>query len=368
MNPEKPDISEIQLTQLTEHPFPMSAEYRIAVSDRAYEALCNHAKENDTIEICGVLIGNVYKDEGGPFLEISDVIRGEHADNKMGEVKFTQETWSYINDIKDAEYSDKKIVGWYHSHPRFGVFLSTQDFFIHKNFFNQPWQVAYVIDPITNEEGFFVWHDGNAVRGEYFWLEGKRKETPIFKKDSHKELIENLDAKVGDVSKRVKKGLRPLHFVIGLLIVTVMLFLTYALMNNDLNRLFNPVGNYLNAESVTDTREIMSHLAANNRLSKLSIQVIRRGNRVWCFGAVYTYYQQQLIALTISSLGDFESVDVRGVVATHRYTVLPGDNLAIVSEKVYGIPDRWKDIYQLNKQRINDLRKIQPSTTLELPE
>ena len=59
---------------------------------------------------------------------------------------FTQETWTRIHEEKDARYPDHKIVGWYHSHPGFGVFLSDHDLFIHKNFFSQPGQLAWVFD------------------------------------------------------------------------------------------------------------------------------------------------------------------------------------------------------------------------------
>ena len=136
------------------------------------------------------------KDKVGPYLEITDAIRGEYADNKTGEVRFTQETWSHINNIKDSKFPELKIVGWYHSHPQFGVFLSEQDLFIHKNFFGQPLQVAYVIDPQSNEEGFFIWHNGSALKTEYFWLEGSKKNTPKIIKDPQKELIEKIDTNI----------------------------------------------------------------------------------------------------------------------------------------------------------------------------
>jgi hypothetical protein len=65
--------------------------------------------------------------------------------------------------IMDEHHPGKKIVGWYHSHPDFGVFLSDMDMFIHRHFFNLPWQVAHVYDPIRKEEGVFVWRSGEPV-------------------------------------------------------------------------------------------------------------------------------------------------------------------------------------------------------------
>ena len=64
---------------------------------------------------------------------------------------------------------DLDIVGWYHTHPDFGIFLSSHDLFIHRNFFDQPLQVAYVVDPIRQTRGFFRWRDGglDQVGGYY---------------------------------------------------------------------------------------------------------------------------------------------------------------------------------------------------------
>jgi proteasome lid subunit RPN8/RPN11 len=58
---------------------------------------------------------------------------------------------------------DHQIVGWHHTHPGFGIFLSRHDEFFHRNFFSQPWQVALVVDPQRGELGFFQWLDGEIV-------------------------------------------------------------------------------------------------------------------------------------------------------------------------------------------------------------
>ena len=54
------------------------------------------------------------------------------------------------------------MIGWYHTHPGFGIFLSDMDVFICDNFFNLPWQVAFVYDPLGGDEGNFVWRAGQA--------------------------------------------------------------------------------------------------------------------------------------------------------------------------------------------------------------
>lgn len=112
-----------------------------------------HARSSMKAEVCGVLIGNTEHER----MTVEACIQGNNAAQGGAHVTFTQDTWEHIYKIKDKEYPDQKIVGWYHSHPGFGVFLSEHDLFIQQNFFSNPQQVAWVYDPHTDEEGCFGW-------------------------------------------------------------------------------------------------------------------------------------------------------------------------------------------------------------------
>ena len=128
-----------------------TAALRIS-SDVARE-IRQHARSHNKTEVCGVLIGN----EAEGVTSIEACIAGANAAQGGTHVTFTQDTWEHIYKIKDRDYPDERIVGWYHSHPGFGVFLSEHDTFIHKNFFSSPQQVAWVYDPHSDEEGCFGW-------------------------------------------------------------------------------------------------------------------------------------------------------------------------------------------------------------------
>lgn len=112
-----------------------------------------HARSSSKTEVCGVLIGT----EAGNVTLVEASIPGAKAEQGGAHVTFTQDTWEHIYQVKDRDYPDARIVGWYHSHPGFGVFLSDHDTFIHKNFFSAPRQVAWVYDPHSDEEGCFGW-------------------------------------------------------------------------------------------------------------------------------------------------------------------------------------------------------------------
>lgn len=130
----------------------------------ALEEIHQHGKADTAVEICGVLVGNVYRDTSGPYLYVEAVIRGDAAEGHATQVTFKAQTWEHIQREMDEKHSDKRIVGWYHTHPGFGIFLSGMDLFIQDNFFNLPWQIAFVYDPIGGDEGSFVWRGGKSVR------------------------------------------------------------------------------------------------------------------------------------------------------------------------------------------------------------
>jgi proteasome lid subunit RPN8/RPN11 len=119
-----------------------------------------HSRTSMKAEVCGVLIGSM--DENRTVVDAC--IAGLNAAQGGTHVTFTQDTWEHIYKIKDQQYADDKIVGWYHSHPGFGVFLSEHDLFIQENFFSSPLQIAWVYDPHTDEEGCFGWIDGKTEK------------------------------------------------------------------------------------------------------------------------------------------------------------------------------------------------------------
>jgi proteasome lid subunit RPN8/RPN11 len=119
-----------------------------------------HARTSMKAEVCGVLIGNNEHER----MTVEACIAGINAAQGGAHVTFTQDTWEHIYKIKDKDFPDQKIVGWYHSHPGFGVFLSEHDLFIQQNFFSNPLQVAWVYDPHTDEEGCFGWIGGNIEK------------------------------------------------------------------------------------------------------------------------------------------------------------------------------------------------------------
>ena len=133
-----------------------SVQPHVLISGEVLRQIRQHARSSIKTEVCGVLIGGVDANDANK-IKIAACIAGLNAAQAGTHVTFTQDTWEHIYKIKDATFPEDRIVGWYHSHPGFVVFLSDHDTFIHKNFFSSPLQVAWVYDPHSDEEGCFGW-------------------------------------------------------------------------------------------------------------------------------------------------------------------------------------------------------------------
>ena len=124
----------------------------------------NHARTNTSVELGGVMLGHQYRDaQDQPFVLVTDCLRAEHYEATKGSFKFTHETWQAISRQRDQYPDGTQMVGWYHTHPDWGVFLSGMDLFICNNFFNRPLDIALVIDPCRDDRGWFQWNNLEPV-------------------------------------------------------------------------------------------------------------------------------------------------------------------------------------------------------------
>ena len=130
------------------------------LDDAITSQIYDHIFVNDDHEVGGVLVGTL-GDKALPT--VTGAIAALEARGERASVTFTHDAWATVHSTLERDFPDKQIVGWYHSHPGFGIFLSRHDLFIHENFFSDPRQVAYVVDPQAGTEGVFIWRDGRVT-------------------------------------------------------------------------------------------------------------------------------------------------------------------------------------------------------------
>lgn len=112
-------------------------------------------------------------------------------------ITFSPDAWRYANEEMDrlrAALHDPQlsIVGWVHSHPGYGAFLSADDHFVNK-FFQAQGQVAIVYDP--NKEELGVFSKGGTFKRIRSEEDSFRKHRGFFKTSAKTETQSDLGKK-----------------------------------------------------------------------------------------------------------------------------------------------------------------------------
>ena len=142
----------------------------IYIAQSVYKDIHKFTKDKTENESGGVLVGNVIEEFGKTNIIIRGFVEAKYCEGTPTTLKFTHETWEYVHGEIGKKYPKYKILGWIHTHPDFGIFLSEYDKFIQENFFKEENQIAYVVDPIQKIEGFYFWINGKIERCKGFFV------------------------------------------------------------------------------------------------------------------------------------------------------------------------------------------------------
>ncbi len=113
-------------------------------------------------EIFGYLIGNILKWNDQTYIKIEEILfllGAIHSEEySTSQIEGTAGKYeSKFGRLKKKRKSENlRVVGWWHSHPGFGCFLSPTDLKTQEYFFPESYQVALVVDPVRDELEFFT--------------------------------------------------------------------------------------------------------------------------------------------------------------------------------------------------------------------
>lgn len=113
---------------------------------------------SESAELGGLLLGRVFN---APFASASNypwitlieqTLPSNEYRNSSVSLRMGTEMWNRASPLLQ---SGLMVVGWYHSHPNLGVFFSGTDRTTQSAFFNHPYALGLVIDPIRKERKCF---------------------------------------------------------------------------------------------------------------------------------------------------------------------------------------------------------------------
>lgn len=338
-----------------------SDDVKVYIKQDVYKALEKLAASDTTKELGSIILGEYCEEHGKTHVVISQYIEAKYTDASASTLTFTHETWDYVHAEHEKNYPDKKIIGWQHTHPNYGIFLSNYDMFIQENFFNLPFQVAYVIDPIQNIRGFFQWKNGRVekLKGYYIY-------------DDIGKPIKIEQTKVKKDSLAPAKASKTTSILMTVLCVATALLSVFAI---SLNNKYEQNQEVIEAQKLeiskqneiiqnqTNTIDKFKGMLTNGTLDIASQTTAENLLEMLESNEIVLQNQNEII----SSLKDFlKNKSEEGTVTFKTYTVVAGDSLVKICEANnldYGAD--YKFILALNG--IEDANQIYVGQTILLP-
>lgn len=129
--------------------------------------LMDHAVRYEHTEVFGLLLGRAVRT---PTLRTRTLVL-----DFLAAERFSSSSLTYVEvsaqelirlDRAHETSPDKKDlmkVGWFHTHPGHGIFMSSTDKTNH-SMYSHPWQVALVLDPVHRTWGFFAGPECKTIR------------------------------------------------------------------------------------------------------------------------------------------------------------------------------------------------------------
>ncbi|MCE5199258.1 MAG: EsaB/YukD family protein [Armatimonadota bacterium] len=212
-------------------------------------------------ECAGLLLGKVTTEGRDRVIQITAFVPAEHASGTRTNVTIGLDAWASMLRVREERYPDLRILGWFHTHAGWGVFMSDSDVFIQRHFFPHPNMVAFVLDPTIARDGFFFWHEGKiSLCGSYGIVSA-----PVHTQNEKKN------------KRTAKKTKRPdlRDIAIGLLIASTMYFgFTHAI----------PHQNVVKPAHVSVQKQVSVPVAPVKPVEKpqqMRMYVLGRGENLW---------------------------------------------------------------------------------------
>ncbi len=302
-------------------------DVKVYIKQDVYKAIERLANSDTSKELGSILFGHYMEDMGKLYVVISEFAEAKYTDASASTLTFTHETWDYVHSVHDEKYPSQRILGWQHTHPQYGIFLSNYDIFIQENFFNLPFQIAYVVDPLQNLRGFFQWKNGKVEKLGGFY---------VFDDEAKPVKIEQQRPKTAPASQTRKQFTLFLSLMAAVMLMTIVGLL---LLNGRLQTQFRQQQELMNTiqeqdSSIQTMQKALdddasgtdSSATVQELIEKIESQQIQIDN-------------QDEVLRELQAMLPAEGSDAAGSVTLKVYTVEKGDSLLGIC-KQFGVDYR----------------------------
>lgn len=337
---------------------------RIYMEDYVHTYLYQYARSSATGEKLAVLMGKHLMIDGKNTIFISGVIQARFTEKLKGMETITGQSWKYISEEIEKYFPDLEIVGWMHSRPSFGAFVTSRDEAYHKKVFGGKDQVFFVVDPVDRQDrfyvlnenstalrpvkGYFVYYEKNVQMQEYMLANSLVQPKNTADDEEDEKTNEHMDAagKIRSVlmNKNVEKVKRVKHKYAAFTLVSAALCMMCVLMSLSIVKSVSRI-NRLETEVVT----------VKQTMEKQKEETEALAEDVSNYSPVIT-----VMAAENNTSNEKEKEEEK-----KTYTIKEGDTLAEICKLFYGDDSRLEEIIAVNN--ITDPDVIYYGTEIILP-
>lgn len=132
----------------------------VFIRDSVLQEMIAHADRGlvEGKEIMGLMMGRFYRDADGTYAVVESTATSALDADEVS-VRFDDSSLEDLFESMDRA-EGCTVVGWYHSHPGFGCYLSGTDVKTHEGIFGGTGGYALVLDPVSGELAIFVTEKG----------------------------------------------------------------------------------------------------------------------------------------------------------------------------------------------------------------
>jgi LysM repeat protein len=399
---------------------------KIYVEDYAITFINQLASKGTKEPKAAVLVGYTTYNNSCEYIFISGVVEAEEVKIRKNNIEFLEKTWTCIYNKIKKYFPNQDIVGWFLSELAFNGESSDHIIKAHIDNFAGSDKVFMKIDPIENEEIFYVFQNGHFIRqmGYYIYYE-KNEEMQEYmvqskeniKEEQPLEQVEDHAAKSfrsiiqERKDEKHEKKIATFMYTTSSFFIMIVIAIGITMMNNydkikSMEQTLNSISRAVNQEDekiATDwfaknqnqeddnTKEIASDESAQeNDDTNASAQAAEAMNQTAIpvenvNGDVQKQEtSEQNTAGTVTEINSSEEEMQKTLEESNQeeaaqesvspkeeatepkyYTVQKGDTLAKISMNLYNTKDKVKEICELNN--IENDNKIQAGQSLLLP-
>jgi len=351
---------------------------KIYIEDYVVTYLRRFAKERVLSGGAAILLGNVEKMEGIPYIFIKSAIALKGLEITLEHIPFTDEVWAQVYGTMKEYFAGQDICGWFLCTPGYPLELEGTLTKIHVNYFGGVDKVLMISEPLDSEEDFYAYENGRLTRQRGYHIFYERNadmqrymvetgdgESIDDKEDFEDRAIQSFRAIVQE--KRELSGQKRVMtflYTASTFLVMVVLVIGITLINNyeKMEKL------ELALQDISQSLEVKTAEAFVQ--SEVGIQPLEESVQEKELSLEETVVQEKGETLEEEkqpeeSLEEASPVSGQTAEIPEIYIVQKGDTLLGISRKFYGSDDLIKEICRLNN--IYNRDRIMAGEKLLLP-